>query len=110
MDNDEWRIAYHKKPIINFIKDLSSKDLEIFEKLGIKIEDKTYTEYEFDDFDDELLKYYIDESMDKEELAEAKPLEGTGVSREEYNYILEKFDKIREKYSDKFNKMSFNKK
>lgn len=48
--------------------------------------------------------------MDKEELAEAKTLEGTGVSREEYNYILEKFDKIREKYSDKFNKISFSKK
>ncbi|MCI8345537.1 MAG: hypothetical protein HFJ42_06260 [Clostridia bacterium] len=110
MDYDEWMIAYHKNPIINFKNDLSSKELDIFEKLGIKIEDKDYTEYEFDDIDEKLLEYYTDENMDKEELAEAKTLEGTGVSREEYNYILEKFDKIREKYSDKFNKISFSKK
>lgn len=37
MDYDEWMIAYHKNPIINFKNDLSSKELDTFEKLGIKI-------------------------------------------------------------------------
>ena len=45
-----------------------------------------------------LLAYYIAEDMDEEELKESKPLP-ENVSREEYNNLLEKMNKISENYN-----------
>jgi len=91
-DYETWHERYMKKEIINIKENLDSNDIEILSKLGINIEDRLYTEYEFEIIDGELLKYYLSDDMDEEEKKESVPLDGTGVSREEYNWVLKKFE------------------
>ena len=45
--------------------------------------------------------------MDEEDLAIVVPLEGTGVNRDEYNTLLEKFEKIEKKYDSKRSKIYY---
>ena len=92
MDFDTWHERYKKKEIINIREHLDSNDIEILNKLGINIEDRLYTCYEFDIIDGELIKYYLSDDMDEDEKKESVPLDGTGVSREEYNWVLRKFE------------------
>ena len=89
---DEWHERYKTKEVIHIKSNLDSNDIEILRKLGIEIEDKTYTCYEFDVIDGELILYYLDDDMTEEERKESKPLDGTGVSRSEYNWVLKKFE------------------
>lgn len=91
-DYNEWHERYRTKEVIDIKSHLDSNDIEILKKLGIIIEDKIYTCYEFDIIDGELILYYLDEDMSEEEKKESKPLEGTGVSRAEYNWVLKKFE------------------
>ena len=92
MDFDTWHERYKKKEIINIREHLDSNDIEILNKLGINIVDKLYTAYEFDIIDGELIKYYLSDDMEEDEKKESVPLDGTGVSREEYNWVLRKFE------------------
>ena len=92
MDFDTWHERYKNKEIINIREHLDSNDIEILNKLGINIEDRLYTCYEFDIIDGELIKYYLSDDMDEDEKKESVPLDGTGVSREEYNWVLRKFE------------------
>ena len=59
--------ASEKKEIINIREHLDSNDIEILNKLGINIEDRLYTCYEFDIIDGELIKYYLSDDMDEDE-------------------------------------------
>ena len=59
MDFDTWHERYKNKEIINIREHLDSNDIEILNKLGINIEDRLYTCYEFDIIDGELIKYYL---------------------------------------------------
>ena len=68
-------------------------------KLGIKIKDKIYTEYEFEVLNMDLLAYYKDDDMNEEELEMTKDLEKTGVSREKYNRLIEKVEEINKIYN-----------
>ena len=45
----------------------------------------------------QLLTYYIDEDMNEEKIKTSKPL-AEGVSREEYNALIEKLGKIASGY------------
>ena len=67
-------------------------------KLRISIKDKIYTEREFEEIDGDYILYYyedgMEEGMSEEEKSGIKSLENTGVSREEYNRLLDKFHKI----------------
>ena len=76
---------------INYIK-------KILKKLGIKIKNKKYTEYELECLTMDLLAYYDDTEMDlsEEEKQFPKSLEDTKVSREEYNILLDKVQSINE--------------
>lgn len=94
----EWNETYHNEEIVDLKKHLSAEDFEIIVKLGSKIKDKVYTEYEFEVLNMELLAYYKTEDMNEEELKEVKSLEGTGVSRKQYNDLMEKIEKINEIY------------
>jgi hypothetical protein len=97
---EEWSKKYHNEEFIDLIKSLNDNDIIILNKLGIEVKDKIYTNYEFDLIEGELLRYYRNEDeMDEEELKFCKSLEGTGVKREEYNNVLEKFNKISEEYN-----------
>ena len=94
----EWDEKYHNLEVIDVKKQLSSKDIKILKKLGIKVKNKIYTEYEFECLTMELLAYYDDPEMDlsEEEKEFQKSLDGTNVSREEYNEVLNKVQKINE--------------
>ena len=102
MDFDTWHERYKNKEIINIREHLDSNDIEILNKLGINIEDRLYTCYEFDIIDGELIKYYLSDDMEEDEKKESVPLDGTGVSREEYNWVLRKFEIMQStmKYED----------
>lgn len=107
----EWHKAYHNKKIFKLFSEFSKYELKILNKLGIIIEDKIYTEYEYECFKLELGKYYIDDdiddNMDEEDWEYVESLENKNVSREEYNKIKKKFDKIGEKYQNQLNKLNF---
>ena len=102
MDFDTWHERYKNKEIINIREHLDSNDIEILNKLGINIEDRLYTCYEFDIIDGELIKYYLSDDMDEDEKKESVPLDGTSVTREEYNWVLRKFEIMQStmKYED----------
>lgn len=92
----DWNEKYHKEEILK-IKDLITlKDRRTLKKLGITIKNKSYTEYELECLTMDLLEYYDDPEEDLSEVEKQyqKSLEGTNVSREEYNKLLEKINKI----------------
>ncbi len=94
----EWDKKYHNLEILNIRKLLNLKEKRILKKLGITIKNKKHTEYEIECLMLELLLYYDDpeEYLSKEEKKYQKSLEGTGVSREDYNKLLNKITKIKE--------------
>ncbi len=96
----EWDEKYHNLELIDVRKHLSSKDIKILKKLGIIVKNKIYTEYEFECLTMELLAYYDDPEMDlsEEEKEFQKSLDGTNVTREEYNEVLNKVQKINENF------------
>lgn len=96
----EWDEKYHNLELIDVRKHLSSKDIKILKKLGIKVKNKIYTEYEFECLTMELLAYYDDPEMDlsEEEKEFQKSLDGTNVTREEYNEVLNKVQKVNENF------------
>ncbi len=97
---DEWQSKYHNEEFIDLKKFLDSKDIELLKKLDINIKDKLYSNYEFDTLEGMLLRYYRNEKeMSEEDLKLSKTLDNTGVSREDYNSLLEKFNKISDYYN-----------
>ena len=96
-DFDVWYEKYSTLEIVDLKKHLSKEDFDLLKSLNIEIKDKVYTEQEFEILDMELLGYYIDEDMDEEELKESKPLP-EGITREEYNKLLEKLSSISSEY------------
>ena len=94
----KWDEKYHNLEILNVKKLLNWKEKRILKKLGIKIKNKMYTECEIECLMLELLLYHDDpeEYLSKEEKMYQKSLEGTGVSREDYNKLLNKITKIKE--------------
>ena len=101
-DNEykEWDEKYHNLEVVDVKKHLSLSDRRILKKLGIKVKNKVYTEYEFECLTMDLLAYYDDPEMDlsEEEKKFQKSLDGTNVSREEYNEVLNKVQKISENF------------
>lgn len=93
----KWNEKYHNLEILNIKKLLNWKEKRILKKLGIKIKNKMHTECEIECLMLELLLYYDDpeEYLSKEEKKYQKSLEETGVSREDYNNILNKITKIK---------------
>lgn len=94
--HQEWREKYYNLEIININKYLTQTDKKLLEKLGIKIKDKIYTEFECECLYIDFLKYYDDPENDlsEDERKYQKSLDGTGVTREEYNKVLKKIEKI----------------
>ncbi len=92
MTYEEWHERYHTQEYMDITKYLNNDDFEILKKLGIKIMDKVYTGFEYETLSLEIAKYYVDELMDEEEIAETVPLDNTGVTREEYNDLMKKVE------------------
>lgn len=83
---------YYDEKIINLKKYLNENDLQTLEKLGIKVEDKFYTACEYEIFSGKVSKYYKEDDYSEEDLEFVESLEGTGVSQEEYDDLMEKMD------------------
>jgi len=101
MENNNFKdiLSYYKKrylyePRINIMKYLSKNLKECLDKLEIEIEDRLYTEYDYDLIDEKILDYYTDGTFEP-----IKSLDEKGVSKEEYNAILEAFSKIVQDYN-----------
>ena len=96
-DFDSWYDKYSTDEIVDIKKFLGMDDINLLKKLNIKIKNKIYTEQEVEILIMDLLSYYIADDMEIEELKMSKNLP-KDISREEYNKLLEKIDKITEDY------------
>ena len=96
-DFDSWYDKYSTDEIVDIKKFLGMDDINLLKKLNIKIKNKIYTEQEVEILIMDLLSYYIADDMEIEELKMPKNLP-KDISREEYNNLLEKINKISEDY------------
>ena len=95
---DKWSEEYHNEKFIDLFMYFSPEEKELLKKFNITLEDKLYTEYEFDVIDEQLILFYKNEDeMDEEELKECKELP-SGVDRAQFNELLAIMDRVREKY------------
>lgn len=94
---DAWQIVYHKNLMVDLLKYLNEEDVRIINKLGYEVENKVYTEYEYDSLKGDIAKYYIDDEMEEREVAETMPLPEE-ITRDTYNNLLKKFDEIDRRY------------
>lgn len=94
---ENYRRRYLKEPRINIMKYLTKETKDIFDRLEIKIEDKLYTEYEYDLVDEKVLEYYIDETDPT--YIPPKLLADKNVSKEEYEKVLQVFLNIVNDYN-----------
>ena len=96
-DFDSWYDKYSTEEIVDIKKFLNMNDINLLKKLNIKIKNKIYTEQEVEILNMDLLSYYVADDMEIEELKMSKKLP-KDVSREEYNKLLGKINKIIENY------------
>ena len=96
-DFESWYDKYSTEEIVDIKKFLNRDDINLLKKLNIKIKNKIYTEQEVEILSMDLLSYYIADDMEIEEINMSKDLP-KDVSREEYNNLLEKVNKISEDY------------
>ena len=97
-NSEGWREMYMNKEIVDLKKYFTNEEFDLFRKLGIEIKDKIYTEYEIELINNSLYDYYYSEDMSEDEKNQVKSLEETGVTREQYNNLLNKIEQINEGY------------
>lgn len=90
-----WHYNYCYKKIINIYKYFNIKELLLLQKIGINIENKLYSEREFDTFNELLYSYY--------QTTESKIIKNTffnqlGISQNIYIKFLNIFNKISNDY------------
>ena len=95
-DFDSWYDKYSTEEIVDIKKFLNRADINLLKKLNLKIKNKIYTEQEVEILNMNLLSYYVASDMDEKELKQSKSLP-KDVSREKYNNLLKKINKIQEK-------------
>lgn len=95
----KWSEKYHNKEVVELKKYFTIENFNTISKLGIKIKDKIYTQYEFEVLSMDILAFYIDDDMTAEEIEFTKDLKETGVSKEEYDNLLEKIEEINKLYN-----------
>lgn len=97
----KWKEKYYNKKYIEIEKYLTEFDFDILTKLVIRAEKKIYTEHKFEVLNMNLLEYYDDpeEDLSEEEKQYQKSLEGTNVSREDYNKVLDRINEINSIYN-----------
>jgi hypothetical protein len=84
----EWEIVYFNKPLIDLSKYLTTKDKEVIKKLKLSIEEKVYTEYEFECLEMDLISFY----------KQKKVIESLGTTYNEVKRLWDICDKIRIDY------------
>ena len=89
----QWHYTYSNEKFIDLLKYLSNSDLIILQKFDILLENRLYTEREFDIFNMQLLSYF-NEDYDKQ----LSILYKIKVLKEDYDKILNIFNKIAQIY------------
>lgn len=93
-DYEKWKEKYYNSRIIYIYDFFNKNDFKVLEKLNITVEDKKYTESEYDVIKFFLNLYYSEKYDEEEEKAYMKSLSEKDVSQEDYNRLLEIFEKI----------------
>ena len=93
-DFEKWQERYWNDKVIDINKYLTKKDCKVLKRLGITIENRIYTMQEYCAIKYEFYLYYEDEEYDEESKVLKKDLTGTGVTKKQYNNILNIFSKI----------------
>lgn len=97
-DYEKWNDKYHNVKFIDLFMYFTPEEKELLKRFDIVLEDKLYTEYEFDVIDEILILYYKnEEEMEEDELKECKELP-SGVDRAQFNELLAIMDRVRDKY------------
>ena len=60
----EWVINYNNKKIIDVKKELTEEEIKIAKKMGVTVQDKNYTELEYDELKEKLCLYYSKNSIE----------------------------------------------
>lgn len=93
IDYEKWQEKYYNSRTIYIYDFFNKNDFKVLEKLNITVEDKKYTESEYDVIKF-FLNLYYSKKYDEEEKAYMKSLSEKDVSQEDYNRLLEIFEKI----------------
>ena len=94
IDYEKWQENYYNSRNIYIYDFFNKNDFKVLEKLNITVEDKKYTESEYDVIKFFLNLYYSKKYDEEEEKAYMKSLSEKDVSQEDYNRLLEIFEKI----------------
>lgn len=86
---DNYFKEYSTNEFLDIYNFFTKEQLEIIEKLGLKIENKKYSVSDYDALKLEILKLYN----------EANELSKTDVKKDECESVLNVFDKISDKYN-----------
>ena len=98
-DYEKWNDKYHNVKFIDLFMYFTPEEKELLKRFDIVLEDKLYTEYEFDIIDEKLILYYKnEEEMEEDELKECKELP-SGVDRAQFMELLAIMDRVRDKYN-----------
>lgn len=96
---NSWNEKYHNKKFIDLFMYFSPEQKEALKNFDITLEEKLYTEFEFDVIDGKLILFYKNEDeMNEEELKECKELPN-GIDRVQFDELLAVMSKVREKYN-----------
>lgn len=101
MSFEEWQKKYWEYEFIELNKYLTKYDYNILNMLDISVKNKTYTEFEYENLKLELAKYYKDDNMTVDEMTEEGIIDLTekGVSKNDYDNLISKFEKIDKIYN-----------
>ncbi len=94
---EKWYNDYCNKRFISLSEYFDKNDLIILNKLDIILEEKIYTEREFELMDMSLYEYY--EENEDNEIIESDLLKEKLVTKEEYKKVLDMFTKISRDYN-----------
>lgn len=84
---------YYEQKKINLIEFLNKKDIEILKKFNIFIENRLYSEYEYDSIEEELFLY------NKEDNSKNEILKVKKIKIVDYEKLLKKFNRISSIYN-----------
>lgn len=85
----QWHYNYLNNRFINISQFLSNNDLIVLQTLGIQIENRLYTEREFEIYNMQILFYFCEE-QNKQFLI----LRKLNIKKKDYDRILNIFNKI----------------
>ena len=99
----EWVINYNNKKIIDVKKELTEEEIKIAKKMGVTVQDKIYTELEYDELKENLCLYYAENSCE-ENLKYFRPSQ-YWIKNDDFDKIFNKFNEIDKKYEKLFNRI-----